>query len=388
MPHIKNLVMSFMPTHMRGEIKELYFSTLILNVGIMMVQLFEPIYLFTLGYSLTEILWFFLIVYLAYFLLMPLGAHFAKRFGYEHSIIASTFIFILYYYFFYSIAREPSFFYFAAVLYAVQKTLYWPAYHSDFARYSARDEESREIGGIVVAVSVASIIAPLLAGVVLKFWGFGVLFMLVSLLFVASNIPLITTKEIFVPGSFSYREAYRQLFFTKYKRELLSYLGFGEELIVMVVWPIYMLVVFKDFLNIGAATSIGTLLAIMVTLYIARVSDSGQKRRALRTSVLVYAAAWFARLFTSLPITVFAIDSISRISKYALGVPLTAITYEHAQDRKVMHTVIFFEMSLVLGKLIALAVLIALLAVVPQSASFGLAFVLGGLMTLLYLRLK
>src|SRR3989344_1691541 len=98
---LKRLVRSFLPNHMRREIKELFVSTLILNFGIMMIQLFEPIYLYEIGYSLLWIVGFFLIIYLTYFLTLPIGANFARVHGYEKSLVVSSVILVLYYIVFY-----------------------------------------------------------------------------------------------------------------------------------------------------------------------------------------------------------------------------------------------------------------------------------------------
>jgi hypothetical protein len=71
---------------MRREIRELYVSTTILDFGLAMILIFEPIYLYTIGYTLRQIIFFFFLVYLIYFFILPLGASFAKHLGYEHSI--------------------------------------------------------------------------------------------------------------------------------------------------------------------------------------------------------------------------------------------------------------------------------------------------------------
>src|SRR3989344_3638695 len=202
---IKHYIASYFPSHMKREIKELYISTFVLNFGIMMIQLLEPIYLHTLGYSLNQIVLYFLLVYAIYFFIMPLGAKFARTFGYEHAIVTSTFIFIAYYALFYSIANVPWLFFVAPVLYALQKTFYWPAFNADFARYVVDGEDGREIGGINSLVLLVSIVAPLVAGFILEFWGFAALFIFASILFIASNVPLLTTREIFVPKPFPYR---------------------------------------------------------------------------------------------------------------------------------------------------------------------------------------
>ena len=123
---IARFIISFLPTHMRREVKELYLSTMIMNFAVMMIQIFEPIYLYTLGYSLHQIILFFLIVYGVYFLILPLGVNYARRFGNEKAIVFSTFIFITYYLLFYNIKFIPIFFFIAPLLYALQKSFYWP----------------------------------------------------------------------------------------------------------------------------------------------------------------------------------------------------------------------------------------------------------------------
>ena len=66
-----NRILNFFPHHMRREIRELYVSTTILDFALAMILIFEPIYLYTIGYNLQEIILFFLLVYGIYFLYFP-----------------------------------------------------------------------------------------------------------------------------------------------------------------------------------------------------------------------------------------------------------------------------------------------------------------------------
>ncbi len=376
---------------MRREIRELYVSTTILDFALAMILIFEPIYLYTIGYSLQQIIFFFLLVYLIYFFIMPLGASFAKQVGYEHSIAYSTIVFILYYLTFYNIATIPWFFYLAAVLYAVQKTLYWPAYHADFARFADSGQDGREISILTILVSIVSVAAPLISGIVLENWGFAALFMFVSIIFLMSNIPLLVTKEVFKPEKFAYLDAYKNVFALQNRKSLIAYLGFGEELIVLVVWPVFIVTVISDLLNIGILTALATFVSLLVTLYIGRSSDAGNKRGILRFGTVVYAFAWFLRLIVHAAPGIFLTDSLSRVSKNIVSVPLTAITYERAKQRSVMHSVVSFEMSLVLGKLMALIIVyvgLALLAgIVSSTVLYQGIFILAGCMTFFYMLL-
>lgn len=384
MSRFSHTLISFFPHHIRREIRELYLATLILNIGVAMVLLFEPIYLYSIGYSLQQILLFFLIVYILYFFLVPLGARFAKRFGYEHSIVVSTFIFIAYYFVLYNIATVPILFFIAPVLYAFQKTFYWPAYHADFARHADRREEGREIGAIDMMVLAVNVIAPFLAGVIVNFFGFATLFVVVSIIFVVSNIPLLSTPEIFVPKPFPYALAYKNL--AKKPKAVVGYLGYGEELILLVVWPIFLALVLKNFLTVGSLVAFSTLITVIVTLIIGKTSDIKNRRRLLRFGSIGYSLVWFARTIAQTSWGVFVVDTLSRLSKEMVSVPLVALTYDRAKQKSVMQTIMTFEMSLVVGKMIALAAASLLLLVIPQALAYPALFILAGLMTLLYSR--
>ncbi len=381
--------LNIFPHHMRQQIRELYAATSILDFAVAMIQIFEPIYLYTLGYTLQQIILFFLIVYGVYFFIMPLGARVARRVGYEHAIAYSTVVFILYYFIFYNIAFAPFLFVPAALLYAIQKMLYWPAYHADFARFADAGQDAREISFLTVTAAVVGVIAPLASGFILEYWGFGALFTFVSLIFLISNVPLLITKEIFEPGTFEYFSVYKDLFSKERRRSFFAYVGFGEELIVLVVWPVFIATIVVDLLNIGILTALTTLISVIITVYIGKSSDVGDKRSILKFGAIIYSIAWFMRLIVHATVGIFFTDTLSRISKNIVTVPQTALTYEQAKQQNVMHTVVFFEASLVVGKLIAMLIIYGALFILPSFLSGAMIyqsiFVLAGLMSLLYM---
>ena len=108
--NLKNLLSSFLAYRLTPQVKELYSSTLILNLALYMVLIFEPVFLYTifitvqpLSVTLEIILYFYLAVYVLYFLVLPWGAKFAQRFGYEHSIAVGSFFTALFYFCFWGI---------------------------------------------------------------------------------------------------------------------------------------------------------------------------------------------------------------------------------------------------------------------------------------------
>jgi MFS family permease len=387
-------IKSVLPHRMKRQVRELFMSSLIVSLALAMVMIFEPIYLYKIGYSLQNIMLFYLITYALYFVLMPLGGKFARRYGYEIGMLIGTFLYIGFYVSLFFIAYVPWLFYLAPALLAVQKTFYWTAYHANFARYSDDEEEGREIGAITVVTSLVYIIGPVLAGFIISQWGFGALFMVSSVIFLASNIPTLITKEKWKPRHTDYKKAYTNLFAKKNRKSFLAYLGFGEELIVLVVWPVFISLVISDILDIGLVVTVATLITTLLTLYIGKLSDKRNKRKILRLGSAFYAIAWFVRIFIFTKIGIFFVDTMSRLGKNTIGVPLMAITYENAKSlqkeerHSVMDVILFFEMSLVVGKITALVLIFVLTAfVADEMTAFQLTFVLAGGMSLLYLLL-
>jgi MFS family permease len=196
MIHKAHHLLSFFPRRLRPEIKELYLSSIILNFGLALIFIFEPIYLFNLGYSLQQIMLFWVIIYFLYVLVLPLGGKISEKFGYEHTIFLGTAFWILLYLSMYLIEQHRFLFYHAFDL-CFAKFTYWPAYHANFAKYSNDAERGREVGGLTILTSLTYVIGPAIGGLILQQWGFHILFIVVAAVLLLSNIPMLLTKEVF-----------------------------------------------------------------------------------------------------------------------------------------------------------------------------------------------
>lgn len=376
------LAPGYLAQHVKREIKELYASAAIMDFAISSVMIFEPIYLYTRGYSLQKILLFYLGIYFLYFILIPLGAKFSRRFGYEHGILASTPLLILYYLSLFAIPSNVLYFYGAILFSALFKSFYWPGYHADFARFCSDGERGREVSERQTISAVAYVVGPAIGGAIIAIGGFKVLFIIVAILILVSNLPLLSTKEVFTPIPFSYRKAYSRLFRKENLRRLCGYLGFGEELIVLTIWPIFIYVVIKNYLSIGIIIALTTLVTSVIVLYIGHLTDFKNKFRLLKFGSVLTSASAFLRILVGGSLGVFLTDTFSRVAKNFISVPLTAITYERAQKTSVMKTIVFYEMALILGKILACLIVYFLFFILPSS--FTAAFIVAGLMSLLY----
>src|SRR5262245_9414662 len=136
------------------EVKEAYWYFFLANLALSLVFIFEPIYLYTLGYSLVRIMWFYVLVYVAYIILIGFGAKITSKIGYKHSILISNFLYVAYWITLYYIRFHPLLFFVAPVFFALQKSFFWPAFDADVALHDGKKQQGREVGILFSIVQV------------------------------------------------------------------------------------------------------------------------------------------------------------------------------------------------------------------------------------------
>ncbi len=363
-------------------VKELFISTAILQFAVSAVSIFEPIYLYVQGFSVRQIIIFFLSVYVIYFFIMPFGAKVTRAKGYEFGIISSTPFLIFYYLSLFAIPYGRIFIFTAIISFALQKMLYWPGYNADFARFTRKEEMGRSIGGMAALNYAVWIFGPFFGGLIISLFSFKILFLIVSLMIMLSNIPLMTTREIFEPRPFSYFNAYRRLFRKVNRRKFFAYLGFGEEFISIFIWPVFIYLIIGDYFSIGYIVAASVFLTLLVILYIGKAADEAGERSILKTGVVFLFFSWMARMAARSGLGVFLANSGYQVSSSILGIPLLAITYRQAKDYSVTKSAIFFEMSLVLGKILAGVILLVIFSLV--GLQWPIVFIIAASFSLLY----
>lgn len=385
-----DVVGSFFANRLTRQIRELYSATLILDLATAMISIFEPVFVFvyfnkyyTLATALQYMALFYLAVYVLYFFWMPLGAKFAKRFGYENSIALASIFQIIFYFSLFAVNRSPWAIIVAVIFYGIAKTFYWPAYHVNFAKNCSMEERGREISNLAALQSFVFVVGPLIGGLILEYYGFKVLFIVVSILILASNIPMLVTKEVFEVKGYSYFSAYRRLWQGIKDGRVLAFFGFGEEWIVLNIWPIFIFLTAKDYLGLGVISAVSIFITTLVVLFVGRMADRGNKILILRWGSIFYFFSWLLKVLARTALGVTLLDVYSRVAKNFIAVPLTASLYGDAHHSSAMDKVIFFEMSLVLGKI--MAILACIVALYFFDPGWNSMFILAGVFTLFYL---
>lgn len=367
--------------NVRKEMGELYASSAISNLALSVIALFEPIFLYkVLHFGVPKILLFMATVYAIYILVIPLGGKIASLYGYRHCIALAVPFQIFYWLALLASINNPNAAFVAAVVFGVQKSFYWPGFHSVIARYAQTDQVGREFGAAYAINSLAQIGGPLLGGIISQYAGLPFVFFLAAVIYCCSIIPILSAKEVFVTKYYSFRDTFK--LYKNYPKKFLGYMGFGEELIVLTIWPIFIYLIVKDYKDTGLLAATASLLAGLLALTLGKISDQYTKRVLVKVGAFFTSLGWLARFFAVNFISTFFIDSFSKASKETLFIPLSTLTYQRAEATHVVPYAVFFEQSLAIGKLSA-CLLGALLF--SLTGSFMVLFILAAAFSLLYM---
>ncbi|MGE5298078.1 MAG: MFS transporter [Acidobacteriaceae bacterium] len=369
------------------EVKEVYWFASLNSLALALIFIFEPIYLYSLHYGLSRILWYYALVYFGYCLLIFPGAKLASKIGYKHSILISSVVYVAYWLTLYSVKANPSLFFVAPFLFSAQKALFWPAYNSNVALASMKFQRGREVGFLFSLTEVFSIIGPMLGGLISATLGFGALFAIASALMVAAVYPLFQSPDIHPRHNF--KLANFEAILKKFPSNFFGYWGYAEDLMLMSLWPLYIFAVVPYFLGVGTIATFASLTAAVIMLYIGRVSDRLEKHRLILRNSFFYGLTWVFRVFARGPVGVVLFDVLTKTGRGLVHVPEVSLTYELAAEEGPDHAIayaVFYEFSLAVGKVVT--ALAGILILLYSNDNIYLVFVLAGLMTMLYGLLK
>lgn len=384
----QNAHLPFLREMPRREIIEFLIAITIQAFGTSIIVLFEPIYLHTLGYSIPQIMLFYIAAYGIYFFLIPFGGKIAKHRGYEHTLLYSLFPLVAYYILLYGIGDFPFLIFIAPIALAVAKTLYWPAFHADMARFGKDKQIAREVGLLNALIMIGSIVGPIVGGVLLAIFGFKVLFLVAAVIIFSSTIPLFTTHEHKRKHPFEWKWMMRFLFKKENRRRFWNYFAFGEELITMTVWPIFIYIAVTDFFSLGGIVSISMALAVVAALVVGRYAHrKGYKLSFSRGGVLAYLFSWPLRILALTPVGVLLFETYWRVTRTFFWIPLQTTMYRTAKEEGIMSHSVLFEMALVLGKVFVALIVLIIFSTVDHNPYLW-TFILAGVFSLLYFAYK
>lgn len=388
MPNITHRIFIFQKFD--KELREIYISHAIRRFAVAMICIFEPIYLFLYFQKrIWPIFVYFGIVSLLYGLLVPLGAKLMTKIGLKKAMIWSVPIQFFYYLALWQISSSFFILLGAIILRILFAVFYWPAYHTDIARFSKKELRGEQIGISSIIYNLASVVGPIIGGFLVFKLGFSILFTIVLIILLLSIIPLLFSGEIHEVYYDSYKQAFQKIVSKRRIKDTLAFASFGIDVgISMFVWPVFLFILAINYETIGIVTSFSLFLNLIFIFCIGRIVDQADRKRLLSIGSTFTAFAWFLKSLVKGPLDAFLVYTFYRFASTSSDIPFRTIMYDEASrdPEGIDRFIVFREMSHNLGRAIIFFLLAVAFMFLPETKLY-LTFLLAGGFALFFMLL-
>ncbi|MCK4670786.1 MAG: MFS transporter [Nanoarchaeota archaeon] len=353
----------------KNEMSEIYLAVATRALAFSMINLFIPLYLYMeLGFTLKQIAVFYIIYSIAFGAVTPFAAKLAARVGLKHAILMSCPLYIMFYFLLYSLKAISIPFLIIPIFLGVASGLFWISFHIEFAKVSVAGKRGVETGKWIGYSSLAVLFGPLIGGILIDTTGFTVVFVIASILLVASATFLFFTKERHVPAVISFRHVFSK----RNMKNSLAFIGYGVHTMAGgVLWPLFIFFILHTYTSLGFLGSLAGASTAFVTFIVGKMSDKYNKRHVLKVGSSLYSISWFIRHFVETVGQVFGVTMFASMVFTMVQVPSHALVYEEFQEN-LAEKFVFREMALCVGRILVLLVFLF-------TGNFLFSFMLSGI---------
>ncbi len=323
--------------HWDMNIVEFYAYQTLLKIAQSMTNLFVPIYLFSdLGYSLPQVVLFFVVLQLGFSLIIPFAGYVIHFLGIKKTIAASLPMLVIYFmslkYLTGDFVSDMLFMTPILFLRAGLKGSGQVATDVFMAKHVLKKNTAKMLAMLKILMVTASILAPLIGGWVSYIYGFDMLFWIAIGLVLASGIPLFLTPDEHFPPKY---EAHDILDFVKDEADR-NYLvaEFGNiftDVIMWIMWPLFLFFAIQSTAGMGTLVTISATLSMGMAYFIGQKINGKDAKLLMKNGIRGAATLFFFRAISLNPFIIGIIDAANKILD-----PIYRIPYDRAAYRVII----------------------------------------------------
>ena len=348
-----------------------------------LIEIFVPIYLYQLGYSIQKIILYYFLVSLYFVLFSVWGAKIVSKIGAKHSILLSTPFLALYYLGLNFISYSNIIFIILPLILSLRTILYNYGFHLNYIEHSNASTRGKELSSLGILTNISTAIAPILAGFIIIYYGFNVLFVIGFFILLLSTLPLFMTKDIHKEIKISSKSIFKYVTKKENRPRILSFSGYAiESIIERTIWPIFLLLILVATEKVGALIGFTLLISIITFYYIGGKTDQQTKSKLIKSGTFLYFISWIGKILAHNPFGVFVADLYKNITQKLLYTPWSAKSYNMALKEKYFNFIVTREIIFNLSRVIVLPIIMIIFYI--DFLPFVSTFLIAAISTLLY----
>jgi MFS family permease len=335
----------------KKKLTQLYISLALRSFALSFVGLFIPLYLYKeMGYSFETTLLFFVFYALIFAISTPLAAKLCAKYGIKHCILFSIPLYLSFIILLHLLPVFQTPLIIISALFGASQGLYWMGTNLLFAKISHRKHRGEEVGKRMAFKIAGTIAGPLIGGFLITYFGFTIVFIIVSLTLLTSGIILFLSKENHVRYRFSFREIVNK----DHWKDSLFFISKGTQVAAEgIIWPLFIFAILGSYFSLGIVGSLLSGISAILVFVVGRYSDHQNKRKIVLFITPFESLAWFLRAFVLTPFHVFAVTIFGALTSGVRGAPVVALEFDKAKGANAGYFV-SREVFICLGRVLAI----------------------------------
>jgi MFS family permease len=319
---------------LKRESTQFFLSIAIRYLAMGMVGIFEPIYLYIHFNNSIAYVLFFWSAYSGIFALgCVFGGKIMAKLGLKRTMLLSHFFYFAYFICLFFIEAGFWIIGLAVFIRSIGAILFWPAFHTDFIRFTKGEKRARHVSKMSVVSLVAGIISPIIGGLILAGLGYMTLFTVVLVTLLASSFPLFLSKERFEIYTDDYKKAWQRILKNRDTTFALFSLGV-EAGTDFIIWPLFIFILGINYEVMGGISTVSFLIAALFALYMGRITSKRNKAKLLNIGSILLSIAWLLKILVRNTISAFLGQNFYRICKTYALIPFRTTLYDKAAAKK------------------------------------------------------
>lgn len=357
-----------------GELSELNFSIGIRSAAISLISIFVPIYLLSLGFTLSSVALFYIATYLTALIFTPVCMLTAARIGLKRMMLSSIPLAVLYYLCLYRMIPDIRAILFVGVINGLSLVLYWIPFHSLFIRYSKYGQRDLSVSVFLSFMKLPAVFCPVIGGVLIHLFGYKLVFLLAIIGIMISVIPLFFTADIKPKIEISIKK----LFNIKDWRFSLGFFADGVRYIAYeMLWPVFVFLILRSALSLGVIGTLTGIGSVVFTMIVGWLTDNLSRKHILRAGGVLMAVIWLLRTLVATYAQILLVSITDGFFTVLIDIPFLSIFYDSASERNPDEFIVSREVIVNSGR-------IFLLLLVCLSPGFSTGFYLVAVTSLVY----
>lgn len=298
-----------------------------------LLGLFNVIYLAKLGFSVTDIVTWQLVVYIGYLILYPISSFIGGKYGFKRLFPFCIFIFFVCYLYLNFFVKTTFDVIIYAILFVSWTNIYWMTkYHLEFQYLKQNSKVGKKVGVFLIVSQVASLLSGIVSAFILEQASLFILIVISGIIMCSSLIPLFTIQE--EKGKVASIKDYFQVVPATTLFHLFLKQGFN---VIEQFFPLYLyLYVKQSYSFVGIVNLLLGLASIVFTYFISKKIDKKKEAYLLLSTVLLCSVYLLEMNITSniILIIVFAEGIVKQFfsivgdnNYYALGTKISYSSY-------------------------------------------------------------